>query len=315
MDNKFKFNNYGQNAKYDFSPKKAKDNIYRIIVFGDSFTNDLALSTAWPETLHHLLNSRKEFNNTFEVYSFTTDGGGLIQWYTTFKETVDKEFEYDAILLADWGNDHFRDWIVVDSTETKYRVLFTKYEDRPQTKEQFEALILKAEASADIKGEKWLDEYADSLKKNAKPKDLTPSFYYSGDRSSTAELPPGNYMFSKETFTKRYGEMRYSMLSEIVSICKAKNKDVIYSVIPSLDGLISIEKEGLKLMSQVQGEGLCKHFDIHFFDGFEAFKGIDSQSLVDFYWLKYDFHWNLGAATHYALKLADWIFKNKIFSV
>ena len=34
---------------------------------------------------------------------------------------------------------------------------------------------------------------------------------------------------------------------------------------------------------------------------------------VDFYWLKYDSHWNLGASTHYAQKLAAWIFQTKPF--
>ena len=89
-DNKYKYNNYHQHCSFDYSPKKKSANIYRFVVLGDSFTNDLLLHIAWPETLHYLLNSRKEFTKTFEVYSFPTDGGGLVNWHTTFKELIDK---------------------------------------------------------------------------------------------------------------------------------------------------------------------------------------------------------------------------------
>ena len=53
---------------------------------------------------------------------------------------------------------------------------------------------------------------------------------------------------------------------------------------------------------------------MYFLDGFAAFKEINNQALIDFCWLKYNGHWGLGASTHYALKLAEWMFQTKPFA-
>ena len=310
-DRHYRFNNYNQHCSFDYSPKKTSEHIYRFVVLGDAFTNDLLLHMAWPETLHHLLNSRKEFGIDFEVYSFPTDGGGLPNWHATFMALIDREFDYDALIIADWGNDLARNWAMIDSNTTQSRAIAVDPRNKPRTREQFEALLPQATVLPEIRSEEEIEARVRKLKKKADPQAVTPADCLDGRNG--AELPPGNYQFSKEVFIQRYDEMRYGMLEGIINVCRDKDELVIYSCLPSLEGLICLQNDGKKLMAQAQGEGLCRHFDIQFFDGYEALRGIDSQSLVDFYWLKYDAHWNLGASMHYALKLADWIFQMKLF--
>ncbi|KPJ59034.1 MAG: hypothetical protein AMJ46_12815 [Latescibacteria bacterium DG_63] len=311
-DNRYKYNNYHQHCSFDYSPRKASANIYRFVVLGNSFTNDIMLHMAWPETLHHLLNSRKEFTKAFEVYSFPTDGGGLVNWHTTFKELIDKMFDYDALIIADWGDDLSRNWAISFCNATELRWISVDLSERPKTQEEFETLLPQSKTLGYIQSEEKIEALAQKLRDSADPRPMKPADYVKdGPR---VELAPDHYEFSKEVFIRRYGEMRYVMLDEIIQICKSKEKAVIYSTLPTREGLIYLQNAGKKLMAQVQGEGLCKHFGIHFFDGFKAFEEIDSQSLIDFYWLKHDGHWNLGASIHYALKLAEWIFQTKIFT-
>jgi len=310
-DNKFRYNNCREHCSFDYTRKKRAENIYRFVVVGDSFTNDIMLHTAWPETLHHLLNSRKEFPVDFEVYSFPTDGGGLVNWHATFKELIDKEFDYDALIIADWGDDLSRGWIIVDWQDSKGWVIRMEPDKRPQTREELEAIRSQGFVNTELLSEDGIDALVEKLKQNADPVAIKPDDYPQ-DEHHVVKVPE-NCEFSRDSFVKRYGQLRYDMFSEIIGICHDKNKTVIYSPLPTREGLIHLRNGGEKLMPQAQGEWLCEHFGMHFFDGFAAFEGIDNQSLIDFYWLKYDGHWNLGASMHYAMKLTEWIFQTKPF--
>lgn len=309
-DHEYKFNNYHQHCSFDYSPKKRAKNIYRFVVLGDSFTNDLMLHTAWPETLHHLLNSRKEFKNDFEVYSFPTDGGGLVNWHATFNELIEPEFEYDALIIADWGDDLERPWIISDWRDGKLWIIRMEPDSIPHTRAEVEKIRSNGFVIAKLCSAKEIEAFVKKLKQNANPAPLKPEDY-PPNKHHVVRRVPGDYEFSRDAFVKRYGQLRYDMLSEIVATCHNKHKTIIYSTLPTREGLIHLHNGGEKLFPQLQGEWLSKHFGIHFFDGFEAFNGIDNQSLIDFYWLKYDGHWNLGAATHYALKLAEWILREE----
>lgn len=307
----YQYNNYGQHCSFDYSPSKPSPHTYRIVVLGDSFTNDLMLPVAWPETLQQLLNSRKEFVNDFEVYSFPTDGGGLVNWHATFTKLIEPTFEFDALIIADWGDDLEREWIVIDWRDGQATVIRTEPDDAPKTREQVEALRENGEIIADLMPEHEIDALVKRLKYRAAPARVQPEDCPDDD-AHVARVPNG-YVFSEAAFIERYGRLRYDMLAEIIQTCHRTGKDVIYSPIPTREGLIHLNRGGEQLMPQAQGEWLCQHFGIHFFDGFAAFSDISSQSLIDFYWLKYDGHWNLGGSTHYALKLAAWMFEKTLF--
>ena len=116
VDNLVRFNNYGHHASYDYVPQKPSARAFRFVVLGDSFTNDQAVSTGWPERLQELLRSRPETGRSVEVYEFSTDGGGLLNWYATFRDQLLPNFEFDALIIADWGNDLERQFAISHST-------------------------------------------------------------------------------------------------------------------------------------------------------------------------------------------------------
>ena len=63
----------------------------------------------------------------------------------------------------------------------------------------------------DIKGEDWIANLSQELKKGA--------------------------------FVEKYGEMRFEMLEEIIKTCKDKEKEVIYTPMPTREGVIRFHRD------------------------------------------------------------------------
>jgi len=216
------------------------------------------------------------------------------------------------VIIADWGDDLARSWAVSECSDSQFQWAYVPPNEAPRTRQEAEAMLADGQVIAEITDNDAIEDLVQRLKQGADPKPMTPDDYADAGCGGCKRAPDG-YAFSKETFIERYDAERYGMLKEIVDTCKQKGKQVVYSPIPTREGLIDLKRNGGKLMAQVQGEGLARHFDVRYFDGFAAFSTIDNQALIDFYWLKYDGHWNLGASMHYALKLASWIFETKFF--
>ena len=296
-------NNEGFHCSFDYEHEKRDRRTFRFIVLGDSFTNDLAVNEAWPETLQYLLQSRAEHGINVEVYGMPTDGGGLPNWNTTLKEFVVPNYEFDGLILADWGDDLSRDWVICHSTEEGMfwdRVDLTQ---RPTGRAEVEGNLGGMQKLYGVRPGSEIDELVAKLREHAKPKRQTPDDCY-----STPEMAPDGYEFSPGAFAERYSPERLDLFAEIVDICRQREAPVIYSTLPTRPEVLSLNQNASgKLFRQAQGEGLCRHFDIAYFDGCSVFGHVDPQSLIDLYWLKYDGHWSKAASMQYALSLADWI--------
>ena len=100
-----------------------------------------------------------------------------------------------------------------------------------------------------------------------------------------------------------------------MAMCKERGIKVIYSKLPSREDVYYlIDNPGAKTFRQAEGEWIARHFGVMWFDGLSIFADLPATSIRDFYWLKYDGHWNQGASTYYALRLADWIISEGIVS-
>jgi len=301
-------NNEGFHCSFDYHHEKRDERTFRFIVVGDSFTNDLAVNEAWPETLQYLLQSRAEHGVNVEVYGMPTDGGGLPNWLTTLKEFVIPNYEFDGLIIADWGDDLSREWVVCHSTQEGLFWHRVDIKERPADQAEMEGMFGDMQKLYEVRPGAEIDELVAKLREHARPKPQKP-----GDYESTPELAPEGYEFSPEAFAERYSEERFEMFAEIVEICRQREAPVIYSPLPTRPEVLFPQKNGnARLYRQAQGEGLCRHFDIAYFDGCSVFNHIRPQSLTDLYWLKYDGHWSKAASLQYALSLADWIIAERI---
>ncbi|MDP6112148.1 MAG: hypothetical protein QGG53_09810 [Planctomycetota bacterium] len=302
FDSSPKINNEGFHCSYDYHREK-RERTFRFIVLGDSFTNDLAVDEAWPETVQHLLRSRPEHATGIEIYGMPTDGGGLPNWYSTLKEYLLPHFEFDGLLIADWGDDLARQWVVSHSNEESMFWDRVDIKERPGSLEEVESNLGNMPKLCEVKTDSEIDQLVSQLKQHANPKSQTPD-----ECEGNVELAPEDFEFSPAQFTERYSPDRFDMLSEMVELCREHSKVMVYSPLPTRSEVLHlIQNPAIPLFRQSQGEGLCRHFGIHYFDGCSVFNHINPRTLIDLYWLKYDGHWSKAASLQYALALAEWM--------
>ena len=86
-------NNIGFRCEHDFQKEKSAD-VFRILLFGDSFTAGDAVSNKkrYGDVLETLLPN-------IEIYNFGLPGTGTDQHYLTYKE-IAKDFEHDLVIIG-----------------------------------------------------------------------------------------------------------------------------------------------------------------------------------------------------------------------
>ncbi len=309
IDHRPRINAQGYVSEADYTPRKPSAETFRIAVLGDSFTNCLYMEHTWPEMLQHLLNSRPESGRRAQVYGFPTDGGGLVNWHSTFMDKIVPEYEFDALVIADWGDDLARKFISFHSTETEVRIGLFEDGEHPRSEAEFQARLPETRKIFDVAGESEIDELVESLKDVEGPRVMV-------DRTLSAighgEVAPQGYTFSPEAFVERYGALRFEMLGEIASCCEARGVPVVFSAVPTLSGLL-LAAGRRSLLHRLQSEGIATHFGVGYHDGYSAFQGIKRQRLVDYHWLKYDGHWGMAAANLYAVHMAEQTLTDGLF--
>jgi hypothetical protein len=304
-------NNYGYNCSYDFTPKKPSRRAYRLGVLGDSFTAGLNMPLSWPQRLQQLLRSRPERWHDLQVYPFAIDGGGLLNWYSVFVNQILPEFEFDGLIIASWYEDLGRKWIVLNSDSTGMYILTCDYNDRPQSREAFEAARPRMQKLYDISSNNDIAQMVERISKKSELTSLNAE-YYCKEWTDESELAPPGYAFSTDVFVKRYGTERLTMFTLIVDECRKRGVPIIFCSVPTRQGVLRAKRAEGPLLHRAESEGLSRRFGLHYFDGYGIFEDIDAKAIVDLYWQKYDAHWDQIASDLFALKLAELIARNKL---
>jgi len=307
-------NNYGYNCSYDFTPQKSSSRIFRFIVLGDSFTAGVYMPMPWPERLQQLLRSRPDRSRDVQVYPFPIDGGGLLNWHSVFMNQILPHFEFDALIIASFFDNLARLFTVLQSDQTGLYYHGYDYSKRPASYEAFEKVRPNMEKLFEVTSGEQIDRIVERIKRENKSAQISPD-YYCKEWTSESELSPPGYAFSTNAFTKRYSAERLTLFTEIVNACHERDIPVVFCPMPTRQGLLRIRKEKGRLLHRTESDGLCRYFDLHYFDGYAIFDGIDAETIVDLYWLKYDAHWGLAASDLFAIKLAEFITRNNIVPI
>ena len=89
----------------DFPQKNKPEDVYRILVLGDSHTVSVSSDQSYPEVLEKLLNDSDVGNKRIEVHNAGAPGHSHFQHYLSYTERF-KEFEPDLVVVGFYlGND------------------------------------------------------------------------------------------------------------------------------------------------------------------------------------------------------------------
>lgn len=308
-DNRATYNNCGQHASYDYSPKKKSPDVFRIAVLGDSLTNGINMQRTWTETLQELLRARPDSGREVEVYAFPVDGGGILNWHAVFMRRILPVFEFDALIMGDTTNDYSGKFITAHSTKSGCFIGFLDRGKRTARLGSFKQVFPRMTKYYDVIPEPVMDELVRRARRRGPGPRIAPREYLPADETAALAPRPAG---SDESLTAWYGETRLGMLGEIVRACRRRRAAVIYYAMPRRSELILQKKRHRLLRQQACAAALARQLGIVYFDGYDAFSGVTARDAVDLYWLKYDGHWTQPAANAFAGAMAGWIVREQI---
>lgn len=94
--------------KDDFSKEKPSSVESRYLVFGDSFSAAQYITTNWPDSIENQ-------NPKLQLLNFSTDGGGLANWWSNLTRLVEPEgYEFDGVVFAVFADDLRRGFTIAD---------------------------------------------------------------------------------------------------------------------------------------------------------------------------------------------------------
>lgn len=299
-DNTFTINNVGVPSITDYSNKKSNKNIFRYIVFGDSHTQGYFLERNWPDLVNEKLK-----NNNIELYNFSIDGGGLVNWHNIFFKELLKNYEFDGIIFAVYGNNFDRDFWVL-SPDYKQNINQGGYIDSiPKSQNDLLNNYKLQKGESLYKTNSEINKNKD-LYLSKKIKFLPFNFYslklYS-DLKKEIELREylnkynnSNYVTYKisdtyniNDFVGRYGLGKYKLLNEIMKTADSLELKVIFCNIPDKDLIFNYKSFIPANIKELMF--LSEYYNAKFYNICEVFKGYEKDSLENF-WFKYDGHLN-----------------------
>lgn len=327
-DTRITINNIGIPSKIDYFKKK-NPNIFRYIVFGDSFTQGYFLDLNWPDNLN------KQFKDkNIEFYNFAVDGGGLHNWYSIFFNEVLGNYDFDGIIIASFGNNLERGFYVmnpdydndimrggyIDSIPKSLNDLNQNYNlDKGVSLYKPEILIQEKLSSLQLKKFKlvpirsylfdFIIQRSQNLLSIYKINRATKRF-----ESKYLAKPHGEYSFNE--FINRYGEKKLKMLEEIIDTSKKLNKKIILCNIPDKESVTNLttnigneffDSSNYNILIN-EMMFLAENYDVKYFNGYEIFDNIPI-SKRNQYWFQKDGHWNQQGSDLYSDKFKKFIFK------
>jgi hypothetical protein len=309
-DNSFKVNNEGYYANIPYHSFKKDSSVTRYLLVGDSFTSAEFLATPMVDRLND-----KSFG--MEFYSFSIDGGGIVNWHEIFFKEITGNFEFDALILNVFADDLRRDFFMMHHEENQGYTMYSK--DIPKDFTDFKANYLPlADPFAPI----LRDESIDSMQNHLimKQMQFSPKFYLP---ILIAGLPLGlyqKYVFSnflnsylinqshevtQEEIEGFYDREALLKFTEILEYCKQNNKELILTSIPYEYGIYALN-EGKVIKEYAYLEYLAKKNDCYFFDGYKLFSSLPETQISSLYF-KGDAHWNQEGSNMFSDNLLTYL--------
>ena len=301
-DNVFTINEQGWVMDQDYSFKKKDTSTFRWILFGDSFMAGVMLQENLPNKVQNYFNDK---NYNTEFYSFAVDGGGISNWYNIFFKEVLPNYEFDAVILAPYEDNLYRDFTIsliqengylgrIDSVDWKAGDTFNPSDYK------------ELKPYNNIYTDKEIDELSTNPGKtfNFHIKELIyiefkKKFLTKKQQHQTRVI--NNF----DQLSKKMGHNKSAQLNQIISYCQKNDIPILLASVPSLTELKN-ELERKPNRHQIEMNIVKEQFQIPYFDGYKVFQGLNEQE-IESNWLWYDGHWNQKGSDRYADKFAEYL--------
>lgn len=326
FDQVYDVNNEQFISSIDYEHARDDEKTFRFAVFGDSFTDADYLPIPWPARLNARFSDlgRDDLKNV-EFYSFAVNGAGLSNWHSIFFNEVVPTYDFDAIIIASYGDNLARQFSILDYEGDKsFRGRFSQPPKsideylssyRPRLELHY-AQVCSDEAINTLinsyeRGLQWtrpalrwrLAGLVDQQIKSFGEESVSRN-------ASVSERPKSDAVtFSIEEFENSYGVEQIGHLWEMIEYAKARNIPVVMAAVPSRDRLISwlSGNESRPPSHQIEIKSIAQNFDLLFFDGYRPFSGLPASAIQERFWLTYDGHWNQDGSDRFADALGHYL--------
>lgn len=309
----------------NYSCRKTPGKTKRYMVLGDSYSSGVSSGTAWPDITQDIM--RKNGNDSVELYNFSQEGVGIVNWYYIFFNELLPKYDFDGIIIATSSEktafpDLDRKLMMMHSYEDATYIAVTDSStiSVPLKFPKDKALpAVPIYSSADL----------DRIKKNYVRQKVSLCYtkhslnlwflailfgvsdgikkaLYLYENSKVYNQPYENYYkmagksYKMDDFEARY---KYSyLLKEIIARCKKDSKEVILIDIPDYENAIDFVNKR-DVICRKELSLLSEQYHLKHFDGFDIMQGQDS-AFVETVFYEYDRHWNKKGVDLFSEKLA-----------
>lgn len=328
FDQTFDVNNEQFISSIDYKYKRDSDNTFRFVVFGDSFTDADYMPVPWPARLNaHFSNLSSNELKGVEFYSFAVNGAGLSNWHSIFFNEVVLKYDFDAIIIASYGDNLARPFSILDYENDKS--LIGRFGKPPRSIDEYlssykprlehhYAQVWSGEAIDTLiesyeKGVRWvrpaltwrlLDLVDQQIKRISEEVETR-------DPAGSQALKSDGITYSIEEFESSYGVGQIGQLWSMIDYAKARSIPVVLAAVPSRDRLISwlSSHESRPPSHQIEIKSIAQHLDLLFFDGYRPFSGLPAKAIQERFWLTYDGHWNQAGSDRFADAMTTYLEK------
>lgn len=302
FDNTFLPNQQGWIMHQNYSLNKTDSNTTRWMLFGNSFSAGIMLRENMPNRIQQRFDEATSGPRS-ELYSFSSEGVGLMNWHSTLNKEVIPQYEFDGVILSVYEDNLYRGFTVMQIKEGDCFIVRTDSADWRDGTPDF-----SAEPSYDNSNFYYKNQHINVfIEQPPKPfkwplKNLIFSLFKSRNQ---VPLSIRQAATSMEDLKQKLGRRKLGMLREIVAWCKQENKPLVLTSIPAKKLLLDTES-GQKNWHQLEMELIAETYELPYFDGYEVFKNLSPEEL-DTYWLQYDGHWNQKGSDLFADTFAQYL--------
>lgn len=324
FDQTFTPNNAGYISSRDYTHKKTAPDIKRIIVFGDSFTAAEFNPVPWPDRVQEMLENHSGPAKDIELYSFAVNGAGLFNWHSIFFNDVIPNYEFDAVLVASFGDDLARPFSILHyDGPTAY---IGRFPTRPKSDADFFENYFsrmdrhRVEVASDAEIDQMLADLNKSWQWPGIKVRVIPYLKSQWRRrqalqdaldylASAGSLSDGEELYPVDEIERTYGVQQINLLREMIDYCHEKDIPVILASVPTRTGARNVALEGgvQKTIHEQEIESLAHHLGTMHFDGYAPFAVVEPEDIDQLYWLKNDGHWNQAGSDLFALGIEKFL--------
>jgi hypothetical protein len=296
-------NNLGFPDERDFVPRPEDPDRLRVAVFGDSFTAGYYTPRPWPalagDAAPHI-----------DFLNFGVDGGGLTNWWSVATRLLaPRDYEFDGVAFAVFGDDLFRLFSINDdgyrddpSADVYFgRVPMSLIDHLPETRNDARPYLEPVERYDRVSTER----FDALLRGDWHPRSRRPFRPFFANLA--LGLVRGREPAEGSPDGRTFAAVHYRMMDEMGAAFAERGIPMLAIYLPWRDELIG---GPVRFGSPEEVREFARRIGADFLDGSEAFAALDREAVADCF-LRYDGHFSERGmqqfAGYVAARVDEWL--------